>query len=203
MVKAPTGYLRKPTAPTFVAPQVALEVLAETEIRLGRQALAPLYAAAGLSRLPGAAEPVPEATAAALHRALRSAYPAEAPAILSAAGRATADGLIAKQLSPRAQAMLSGGPWSIAAWLLGRWAKQNSWTFAGSAVFTPIAALELDIVGNPLIRNEPASTPLCTFHAALFERLFQRLVDPGLVCRELECQATGAPACRFVVALAG
>lgn len=203
MVKAPTGYLRKPTAPTFVAPQVALEVLAEAELRLGRQSLAQLQSAAGLSRLPGPVEPLPEATAAALHRALRSAYPNEAPAILAAAGRATADGLIAKQLSPRAQAMLSGGPWTIAAWLLGRWAKQNSWTFAGSAVFTPTAALELDIVGNPLIRNEPASTPLCAFHAALFERLFQRLVDPGLVCRELECQATGAPACRFVVALGG
>ncbi len=203
MVKAPSGYLRKPTAPAFVAPQVVLEVLSESELRLGRQALGPLQAKAGLSRLPGPSEPLPETTAAALHHVLRSAFPDEAPGILAAAGRATADDLIAKQLSPRAQTMLSNGPWTIAAWLLGRWAKQNSWTFAGSAAFTPTAALEFEILGNPLIRNETATAPLCAFHTAMFERLFQRLVDPGLVCRELACQANGAHACHFAVALSG
>jgi divinyl protochlorophyllide a 8-vinyl-reductase len=203
MVKAPSGYLRKPTAPAFVAPQVAVEVLAEAETRLGRQALAPLMLEAGLTRPPGPTEPLPEQTAHALHRALRRSHPAEATAILAEAGRATADSLIAKQLSSRAQTMLSGGPWTIAAWLLGRWATQNSWTFAGSAVFAPTASLEFEMVGNPLIRGETAPAPLCRFHEALFERLFQRLVDPRLVCREVECQATGAHACRFVVALAG
>jgi divinyl protochlorophyllide a 8-vinyl-reductase len=203
MVKAPSGYLRKPTAPTFVAPQVALEILAEAEARLGRQALAPLLSETGLSRPPGPTEPLPEAMAQALHAALRRQHPAEAPDILAAAGRATADDLIAKQLSARAQTMLSSGPWTIAAWLLGRWATQNSWTFAGSAVFVPIASLEFEMVGNPLIRGETSPTPICRFHEALFERLFQRLVDPRLICREIECQATGAPACRFAVALSG
>jgi divinyl protochlorophyllide a 8-vinyl-reductase len=201
MVKAPSGYLRKPTTPSFVAPQVALETIAETEARLGRQVLAPLLAETGLTRLPGPTEPLPEATAHALHAALRHHHPAEAPDILAQAGRGTADTLIAKQLSTRAQTMLSSGPWTIAAWLLGRWATQNSWTFAGSAVFAPTAALEFEMVGNPLIRGETAPTPLCRFHEALFERLFQRLVDPRLICREIECQATGAPACRFAIAL--
>jgi divinyl protochlorophyllide a 8-vinyl-reductase len=203
MVKAPSGYLRKPTAPTFVAPQLALDLLAQTEARLGRQALPALMAACGLARLPGPTEPLPEQTAHALHLALRQQHPSEAPFILAEAGRATADGLIAKQLSPRAQAMLSAGPWTISAWLLGRWATQNAWTFAGSAVFAHTGPLEFEIVGNPLIRNDTADAPLCRFHEALFERLFQRLVDPRLVCRELECQATGAPACRFAVALNG
>jgi divinyl protochlorophyllide a 8-vinyl-reductase len=203
MVKAPSGYLRKPTAPAFVAPQVALEVLAETEARLGRPALAPLLAEAGLTRPPGLTAPLPEATAHALHRALRHRHPQDAPDILSRAGRATGDDLIAMQLSARAQSLLSSGPWTVSAWLLGRWAKQNSWTFAGSAVFAPTGALEFEMVANPLIRGETASSTLCSFHQSLFERLFQRLVDPGLVCRELECQATGAPACRFAVALSG
>jgi divinyl protochlorophyllide a 8-vinyl-reductase len=203
MVKTPSGYLRKPTAPTFVAPQLALDVLAQAEARLGRQALPALLSAAGLARLPGPTEPLPEETAHTLHRALRQQHPAEAPEILAEAGRATADGLIAKQLSPRAQAMLSAGPWTISAWLLGRWATQNAWTFAGSAAFAQTGPLEFEIMGNPLIRNDTADAPLCDYHAALFERLFQRLVDPRLVCREIECQAMGAPACRFAVALAG
>jgi divinyl protochlorophyllide a 8-vinyl-reductase len=201
MVKAPSGYLRKPTAPTFVSPQVVLDVLASVEQRLGRQALAPLLAEAALVRPPAPTEPVPESVAQGVHAALRRQHPTEASEILADAGRATADSLIAKQLSARAQSMLSSGPWTIAAWLLGRWAKQNSWTFAGSAAFAPTSALEFEIVGNPLIRNETAATPLCRFHEALFERLFQRLVDPRLICREIACQAAGAPACRFAVAL--
>lgn len=203
MVKTPSGYLRKPTAPTFVAPQLALDLLSQTEARLGRQALPALMAEAGIARLPGPTEPMPEEAAHALHRALRRQHPAEAGDILADAGRATADGLIAKQLSPRAQAMLSAGPWTISAWLLGRWASQNAWTFAGSATFTQTAPLEFEIIGNPLIRNDTSGVPLCRFHESLFERLFQRLVDPRLVCREIECQATGAAACRFAVALAG
>jgi divinyl protochlorophyllide a 8-vinyl-reductase len=201
MVKAPSGYLRKPTAPTFVAPQVALEVLSETETRLGRPAMTALLAEAGLARFPGLTEPLPEHAAHAIHRALRRRHPDVAAEIFAEAGRSTADDLIVKQLSTRAQTMLTGGPWTIAAWLLGRWATQNSWTFAGSAVFAPTNALEYEMVGNPLIRGEAAPAPLCRFHEALFERLFQRLVDPNLVCRELECQATGAPACRFAIAL--
>jgi divinyl protochlorophyllide a 8-vinyl-reductase len=201
MVKAPPGYLRKPALPASVAPQVALATLAEAELRLGPPALAPLLAEAALPRPPGPAERLPEDAAHALHRALRRRHPAEAPAILAAAGRVLADDLIASRLSPRAQAMLSAGPWTISAWLLGRWATQNAWTFAGSAAFAPTAPLTFEMTANPLIRGETAPTPLCRFHEALFERLFQRLVDPRLICHEITCEATGAPVCRFVIAL--
>ncbi len=201
MVKAPFGYLRKPTAPAFVAPQLVLDVLAATEAALGLRARLAVMAAAEIARMPGPTEPVPEAKAHRLHQTLRRLHPAEAADILHTAGQATGDGLIAHQLSSRAQAMLGSGPWTVAAWLFGRWAIQNSWTFAGSAVFTPVNALEFDLVGNPLIREETADHPLCHFHEALFGRMFQRLVDPNLVCREVTCQATGAPSCRFVVAL--
>jgi divinyl protochlorophyllide a 8-vinyl-reductase len=201
MVKAPSGYLRKPAAPGCVAPRVALGVISGAESRLGPPALAPLLAEAGLTRPPHPGETLPEEAARALHRALRRLHPAEAPAILAEAGRATADDLIALQLSPRAQAMLSAGPWTISAWLLGRWATQNAWTFAGSAAFAPTATLTFEMIGNPLIRGETAPAPLCRFHEALFERLFQGLVDPRLACHEITCEASGAPACRFVVAL--
>lgn len=201
MVKVPKGYLRKPTAPAFVAPQIVIDVLEAVESQIGRQARTAVMADADIQRLPGPTEPVPEMRAHRSHRAVRRLFPEDSARVMNVAGRASGDGLMLKQLSSRAQSMLTGGPWTVAAWLLGRWAKQNSWTFAGSAVFTPVNGLEFDLVGNPLIRDETANAPMCQFHEALFERIFQRLVDPNLVCREIACQATGAPSCRFVVAL--
>lgn len=206
MVKAPSGYLRKPAMAGQVAPQLVLDVLTATEAVQGRRARDALNevfrSRAGIDRLPAPTEPVPATTARILHHALRELMPEKAGDILGAAGRSTADELMARQLSTRGQLMLTGGPWTIAAWLLGRWAKQNSWTFAGAAEFTPLNALEFELKGNPLVAGETADAPLCRFHEALFERLFQRLVDQNLVCREIDCEAMGASACRFVVALA-
>lgn len=201
MIKAPKGYLRKPAAADHMAPQMALDLLNAIGTRLGPAARATLEAETGFTRAPGPKQPLQQDRVHDLHRALRRAYPDAAADIMRQAGIATAEGLIAHQLSSRAQSMLSNGPWTIAAWLLGRWAKQNSWTFAGSAQFTPVNGLEFELIDNPLIRGETADQPLCQYHEALFGRLFQLLVDPNLVCREIACQATGAPSCRFVVAL--
>ena len=201
MVKAPPGYLRRPAGPGHVAPELARDLLAAAEGRLGQPATAALLASAGLGAPPPLTEPLTEDTARALHRALRRAHPAEAPAILATAGRTTAEALIATRLSPRAQTMLSAGPWTISGWLLGRWAAQNGWTFAGSGKLSQTGPLSFEIRANPLIRGETAPVPLCHFHAALFEQLFRRLVDPRLSCREIACAATGAPACAFVLAV--
>jgi divinyl protochlorophyllide a 8-vinyl-reductase len=201
MIKAPKGYLRKPAAADQMAPQMALDLLDAVGTRLGPAARAAIEAQSGFTRAPGPKQPLQQDRVHDLHRALRQTYPEAAPDIMWLAGTATAEGLIAHQLSGRAQSMLSSGPWTIAAWLLGRWAKQNSWTFAGSAQFTPVNGLEFALTDNPLIRGETADRPMCHYHEALFGRLFQLLVDPNLVCREIACQANGAPSCRFVVAL--
>ena len=89
MVKAPFGYLRKPTAPAFVAPQLVLDVLAATEAALGLRARLAVMAAAEIARMPGPTEPVPEAKAHRLHQTLRRLHPAEAADILHTAGQAT------------------------------------------------------------------------------------------------------------------
>lgn len=202
MVKAPTGYLRRPSVPGLMAPQVALDLIAVVLARLGQAAVDLLRQDAQIKRLPALTEPLREELAARLHQAVKRLFPDQAAVLLREAGQATAEALLATQQSVRAQAMLNGAPWPIAAWLLGRWARQHDWTFAGSGRFLVVNALEFDIEDNPLVRGEVASAPACHWHLALFERLFQRLVAPDLECRELACTAMGAPACRFVIARA-
>lgn len=202
MVKAPTGYMRRPAVPGFMAPQVVLNLIAVVLARLGQAAVDLLRHEAEVTRLPAVTEPVREDIAARLHQSVRRLWPDQAAVLLREAGRATADALLDTQQSVRAQAMLTGAPWPIAAWLLGRWARQHDWTFVGSGTFNPLNALEWDIADNPLIRGERAATVSCSWHMGLFERLFQRLVSPDLECREMACAAIGAPACRFVIARA-
>jgi len=202
MAKAPTGYLRRPAMKGLMAPQVVLELIAVVLARLGQAAVDDLRLDAQVKRLPGLTEPVREDIAARLHQSVKRLFPDQAVAMLREAGRATADALLATQQSVRAQAMLTGAPWPIAAWLLGRWARQHDWTFAGTGRFNVLNALEWDIEDNPLVRGEAERDQVCHWHVGLFERLFQRLVSPDLECREMACAAAGAPACRFVIARA-
>ena len=202
MVKAPTGYMRRPTTRGFMAPQVVLELFAVVLARLGQAAVDLLRQDTQMKRLTPATEPVREDIAARLHQSVKRLFPDQAVVLMREAGQATADALLATQQSVRAQAMLNGAPWPIAAWLLGRWARQHDWTFSGSGKFSVVNALEFDLADNPLVRGEVAANPACHWHLALFERLFQRLVSPDLECREMACIATGAPACRFVIARA-
>ena len=200
MAKTPTGYLRRPAAAGFMAPQVVLDLVPVVLARLGQAAVDRIVTEAQLHRLPNLTEPVREEKAARLHQAVTALYPGNAGAILAEAGQITADALLATQQSQRAQTMLTGAPWPIAAWLLGRWARQHAWSFAGSGGFQVVNALEFSLTDNPLIRGQTATAPACHWHAAFFGQLFRRLVDSQLECREMACSATGAPACRFVIA---
>jgi len=85
----------------------------------------------------------------------------------------------------------------IAARMLLRAIRRNAWTFAGSGVcaITTGPALAVYIVDNPL------PTPGCAWHRAVFERLFQRLVDPNARVRHTACVREGAAACRFEIDL--
>lgn len=200
MAKTPSGYLRRPAIPGFMAPRVVLDVLDAVSAQLGTDATGTLIRQAELVRIPTETEPVREDRAARMHQSVVALFPTAAVAVLRRAGQATADRLMLTQQSLRAQTMLAGAPWPIAAWLLGRWAHQHDWTFIGTGRFTVITALEFELADNPLIRGIRSSGLACHWHAALFERLFQRMVDTELECRELVCAASGAPVCRFVIA---
>ncbi|HIJ62276.1 MAG TPA: bacteriochlorophyll 4-vinyl reductase [Rhodospirillaceae bacterium] len=145
---------------------------------------------------------VDEGRVARLHQALRQGleWPL-ALAILREAGLRTADYLLAVRIPKPAQCLLSLMPADWAARFLSRAIKANAWTFAGSGQFAVRRGKPtiFEMTGNPLCRGEQASKPVCVWHAAVFERLFEVLVSPGVRVRETACEALGDACCRFEV----
>jgi divinyl protochlorophyllide a 8-vinyl-reductase len=163
-----------------------------------------LLTAAGLSAPPDGTAMIPEGDAARLHHALRLNCPETAPAMAFEAGRRTADYILANRIPRLAQRILRPLPASLAAPVLSRAISRNAWTFAGSGVFTRHSPWHFTIVGNPLALDEASDTPLCTWHCAVFERLYRVLVGPDCRCTETRCSAqTGSDRCVFVITRSG
>lgn len=154
---------------------------------------------AGIERLPDGTEMIDEGPAARLHQVLRWAEPHRAPGLARKAGQGTADYILAHRIPAPAQAVLRGLPGRLAAPLLSRAIAAHAWTFAGSGQFRCVGAWKFEIADNPVVRGECADTPICHWHAAVFERLYRALVTPRAICRETACCAAGAKACRFEI----
>ena len=145
---------------------------------------------------------VDERQVAALHRTLRAELPAEqASLVLAEAGRLTADYLLAARIPALAQAILKLLPASLSASLLVGAIKTHAWTFAGSGRFSARSGnpLILEITNNPLCTGEHAAAPICSWHAAVFRRLFEVLVSRDVRVDEIDCEARGDGACRFSI----
>jgi divinyl protochlorophyllide a 8-vinyl-reductase len=145
---------------------------------------------------------VPEAEVRALHTALRRELSAdEAAAVARAAGRATADYLLANRIPRAVQRLLRVLPAPLAARVLLAAISRHAWTFAGSGHFSAsvpgLRLAVLEIRDNPLCRDLSADVPACDYYAATFERLFQVLVQRGARVIETACEACGDEACRF------
>jgi len=166
--------------------------------------IVPIYAAAGacdwLDSPPQ--EMVDERQAARLHLAVRRFLPASgASQVLAEAGRLTADYLLAVRIPPAARLLLKALPAPIGIRLLLRAVRMHAWTFAGSGRFDCAAGppVTIEIGANPLCAGERAAEPVCDWHAAVFQRLFQSLVTRRSAVREVECVASGQDRCRFTV----
>ena len=151
---------------------------------------------------------VDEREAARLHAELRASLGLEqARDVALAAGRATADYLLANRIPLPVQRLLRVLPAGIAARVLTRAIERHAWTFAGSGRFTarvPLPAeaargtrLVYEIRGNPLVRGVAAEQPLCGFYEATFEQLLRVLVRRGAAVEETACEACGDDSCRF------
>lgn len=145
---------------------------------------------------------IPESDVARLHRAsIGELGEARAGAISREAGRLTGDYLLAHRIPTPAQRLLKRLPRRLAAHLLVSAIARHSWTFAGSGefVYAFSPALTLRLKGSPICRELRTLEPACDYFAATFERVFGEMLGSTLSVRETECEATGAPACVFVV----
>lgn len=145
---------------------------------------------------------IPESDVALLHRAVIGELgEARSGMISREAGRLTGDYLLAHRIPAPAQRLLKRLPRPLAARLLISAIARHSWTFAGSGEFTYSfsPALTLRLKGSPICRELRTQEPACGYFAATFERVFGEMLGPTLSVSETECEATGAPACVFVV----
>ena len=181
----------------MIGPNAILQLVPVIELAGGRELRDQIFAAAGVFDLPSGDHMISEAPAARVHQALRAQVPDLAAALAWEAGKRTADYILANRIPALAQGVLKALPWRMSARLLARAISKNAWTFAGSGEFRVLTPYHFELVDNPIVAGERSETPLCHWHAAVFERLYQVLVHPQMICRETQCMAQGAEACRF------
>ncbi len=145
---------------------------------------------------------IDEHRAARLHKATRACLgPRRADRVLREAGSLTADYLLRARIPGWARFILGALPPGPAARVLTRAISAHAWTFVGTGKFSHAfdGGLTYEIRSNPLYAGETATEPLCVWHAAVFQRLFQALVSPAAKVRETHCCARGDSCCRFTL----
>lgn len=186
-----------------IGPNALLQLAGALERSGGAALRERVLAAGGVAGLPRDDAMIDEAPVAQVHQALRRLVPDQAPGLAREAGLRTADYILEHRIPVTAQWVLRHLPDRVAARLLAGAIARNAWTFAGSGAFRVVQArpMVFELADNPVVRGERAGAPVCQWHAAVFERLFAALVDPGVTVRETACCACGAPACRFEIGL--
>jgi len=184
-----------------IGPNAVLQLAPAMDSIVGADARRALFAPLGFDPLPDSNAMINEARVAALHGALRQQHPESARKIAIAAGQGTGDYILAHRIPRAAQTLLRALPARAAAPILTRAILAHSWTFCGTGTLAAKSGppVVFTLSDNPIIRGEHATAPLCHWHAAVFERLFSRLVHPRSQATETTCCATGASACRFEI----
>ncbi|WP_425040195.1 bacteriochlorophyll 4-vinyl reductase [Primorskyibacter sp. S187A] len=200
MVATASAGLRLPAReihPARIGPNAILQLVPVLEETGGAALRDRLLKQAGIATLPTGEGMIPQEPAARLHQALREELGPRAADLATEAGSRTADYILAHRIPPTAQSLLRMMPRPLAAHALARAIGKHAWTFAGSGAFRVRDRWHFSLAHNPIVAGERSDAPLCHWHAAVFARLYQRLVDPNVVCRETTCCAMGSPACRF------
>lgn len=184
-----------------IGPNAVLQLAPAMDRIAGEGARRALFAPLGFDPLPDPTAMIDETRVSALHGALRRQHPENARKIAIAAGQGTGDYILANRIPHGAQSLLRALPARLAAPILTRAILAHGWTFCGTGTLTAKSGppVVFTLADNPIIRGERAPAPLCHWHAAVFERLFARLVHPRAHAVETACCATGAPACRFEI----
>jgi divinyl protochlorophyllide a 8-vinyl-reductase len=193
------GPFAAPEGSARIGPNAILQLVTVLDHCEGRAVRDRVMQAARVAVPPPDSGMIPEGQAAAVHHALRAVLPDRAAGLLRLAGLATADYILTHRIPALARLLIRALPAPFGARLLTAAIARHAWTFAGSGAFRVVSRRPLifEVTGNPLTAGEVSNHPLCVWHAAVFERLFARLVWPQVAVREVDCSATGAAACRF------
>jgi divinyl protochlorophyllide a 8-vinyl-reductase len=193
-----------PPSEARIGPNAITRVAEAAEARLGRHAMAAIFAEAGLSHhlISPPERMVPESDVTLLHRGLRGMLDvASARSIGREAGARTAAYLLANRVPGAMQLLLRGLPARIAAHVLLRAVARHSWTFAGGAGFhaKPGKPSVVSLEGCALCRGETGQDMLCDYYGATLEGLFRALVHRRTLATQTRCAARGDSECRFVL----
>ncbi|MEN9408345.1 MAG: hypothetical protein RL216_319 [Pseudomonadota bacterium] len=184
-----------------IGPNAITQLVAVLDRVEGRAFRDQVMAAAGVAVPDPTLGMIPQAEAAAVHLALRMALPERAEGLLRLAGLATGSYILRHRIPKVAQWAIRALPAPLGARVLAGAIARHSWTFAGSGSFriSGWRPLTFEVGGNPLVAGLRGDHPICHWHAAVFERLFARLVWRGCIVREVACVAAGDAVCRFEV----
>jgi len=187
-----------------IGPNAITRVAEALDNALGRERCDEIFVAAGLAyyRVSPPESMVEEAEVTALHQVLHARLPpGVARSVARDAGLRTAQYLLANRIPRPVQFLLRALPAPLAARVLLGTISRHAWTFVGNGEFRAELGqpVMLRIVDCPLARVPEVEAPVCDYFAATFERLFRALVHADARVREVECAATGAPACVFEV----
>jgi divinyl protochlorophyllide a 8-vinyl-reductase len=186
-----------------IGPNALLQLVPVLDRVGGTELRGHLFASGGVFELPDGSAMIDEMPVARVHQAMRRELADLAPTLAWAAGKRTGDYILVNRIPRAAQYLLHLLPTRLAVPMLTRAIARHAWTFAGSGRFSVKggAMPVFEIADNPMVRGEFGPHPVCHWHAAVFERLFTRLIDPAFRCEETACCAAGAPACRFEMRL--
>ena len=168
----------------------------------GRGVAADVFAVAGLSaslRDPPQAM-VPEVQVTRLHGVMRDLLGIDVARRVGAeAGRLTAHYLLRHRVPRPLVLMLPRLPAWLSARVLLRAVSRHSWTFAGSAGFSALAArpVEIGLAGCAICHGAEEATPLCDYYGETLAGLFRALVSRDCRAVQTSCAAAGASACHF------
>lgn len=205
ITRSDASSLEGPVAETgVIGPNAVTRVAEALTQAFGAGVCREIFLAAGVERhlSDPPREMVDESDVARLHRAMVERLgPTEAGNASRLAGRLTGDYLLAHRIPALAQILLGVLPRPLAARILVAAIARHAWTFAGSGAFSFSFSpkLQLRIARSPICRRLRTEGPACHYFAAAFERVFGAMLGPCVRVIEVDCEACGAPACRFDV----
>lgn len=173
----------------LIGPNAVLQTVAAMEARLGRAETCAILDDAQIAALPSGEAMIPEVQVLRLHRWLALHEPIGSFRIAEDAGARTADYIIAHRIPRLAIWLLRHLPAVVAAPLLMAAIRKHAWTFVGAGKFVPQSAWRFIIDRSRA--GDPMMPPDSLFHwyAAVFTRLYCRLVAGDCTCQMAQLDA--------------